>query len=387
MDRINRPKNRKVQNIGTTIEPFHLRRQRIIRKRIKQGLIFIFFWVVISFIVLIFKMVWERRPLTSLKLIEIPLDLKNLDLVVYGRGPTAYLTASILYNRGHNVALISPSKEIIIKRYFEGQTQSIQIPYSYRFYPSTYYLPPPTKKEINNLAQITSLSETVIEEAVETLFSSHLQEKIGKISIGEKIPLIPVSYTEQGLPSCRTISKQITSFDTIGEDQISLNNGELICRRLILADEYPIDDVGSTELIVSGLVGTETVSSKDHSSSSKDPSDIGYVRFLEEDGIEKREEVYYQSQSNNEVIRRKGQIHPYARYRSDGNLEMISLPQEGDQPLSDWLHGPLLTDFTSLRPDPEKKIWILGPSSLRSSWSPLRDSFLLAILSSSLIDC
>jgi hypothetical protein len=384
MDRINRPKNRKVQNIGATIEPFHLRRERIIRKRIKQGLIFIFFGIVISFIVLIFKMVWERRPLTSLKLIEIPLDLKNLDLVVYGRGPTAYLTASILYNRGHNVALISPSKEIIVKRYFEGQTQSIQIPYSFRFYPSTYYLPPPTKKEIDNLAQITSLSSKTIEEAVETLFSSiHLQKQLGRRSIGEQIPLIPVSYTEQGLPPCRTISKQITSFDTISEDQISLNNGELTCRRLILADEYPIDDLGSTELIVSGLVGTETVSSsKDHSSS------IGYVRFLEEDGIEKREEVYYHNhvgQNSNEV-RRKGRIHPYARYRTDGNLETISFPQEGDQPLSDWLHGPLLTDFTSLRPDPKKKIWILGPSSLRSSWSPLRDSFLLAILSSSLID-
>lgn len=333
------------------------------------------------------------------------LNPKRLGVVVYGRGPTAYLTASVLAANNYHVCLMSPSKDIITKFYYDPNIV-VEIPHSYKFYADDYTLTYPSDDEILFISSLTGLNQEIVKAEADKLFSTGERLNIpSDVSLVTKIResldnlnevhsyQVPVFW--RNFPENMTISCTIETLEELS-DEICIN-GEFYCHKFINCDEYPIDlgsyknpselfgipmqcQVGTTLKIKSKDKDTDNSQLTLYSIGDDSANKINITqegKHLQLDVSSIQECITLDPSGLRFNIEKDELIDDITNKVFDNKICSLSV-------ISNWSWGPLFTGLLELS-QKDSKIYNIGPLALKTSWDPLRDGFILSILSSYII--
>lgn len=227
------------------------------------------------------------------------------DVIVYGGGPVAWLTASSLLEKGHDVLLYTPSHYTMTTLFLRGTSEAISVPSCLAFYTEPFRLLASTPAERKRLAHHLSLPLTKIEEAEKKLFnrcqkiestlncshglSSKLTEIIDKLGKTDgtntdpnvcmangKVHLDSYNFNWQSFffPRARTYYTSLRDNKVEGEDvRCRFANGtSILCSTLVIVEEFPLS-TDTRKMTLSGPIGFSTHYPTDNNPSDDNPTD------------------------------------------------------------------------------------------------------------------
>ena len=348
---------------------------------------------------------------------------RNVDIMVYGRGPTAYITASILAQHGYSTVLVSPFLETLVSYYIRSSTDQVSIPYSLNMMSTPFRFFEMSPQEIKNLANHTGLSQEQVTAEVTKLFSR--LKPTSSVPSADEV----VSEFVSQHPNAKTIALQTYTLDSksifdifpVKRSQIYkgfltfykegpngvqcyLNNKTVFhCRKLFLCDEFCNRFLKINEpVILSGSLGVTLTAEFSSEPFSKSLSYEDYLIDLHHTGAEMKISV--------------SKVVPCIQMSPDFSMRLLppkeqpetkllntiidilkTLGDSNDTAASEyklklipnWEYGVLPTGFKSTQStqstqsmqSKSSKIKTLGCIYLSNSRDPLRDSLLLAMLS------
>lgn len=342
------------------------------------------------------------------------------DVIVYGRGPTAFLAGEALLNQKKDVLLIMPQRETVMTHYITGTSQSISVPYSLRFFAAPLRILEPTASEYERLATVLKVStdtlkirfQRLIENATPLTSTDSCDNYVKDIVHNSQHPDQDITIISTTTQNTQTIGHEIRAYhlhllrdfrypadrfrdnilvsheQTLDGIRCTFNrNVTFVCEKLILCDEF-FSRFDSIPRPLSGRYGyylSESFPSKPFGKCVLIPPDI--LLDFYHDGSQMTLSVsqiapylflgkQYSLSKNPDLV--------FDKKRLDEILKCISSLEDLDislSPIPNWKYGPLpgcsLSYTTCL--DTSRNIISVSTQNLPTSWDPLRDLLLTAL--------